>query len=149
MTASATDIVAHLGQIPLSERVNCNWGLDEDSTFWEVDDDTYINGILMTIDMDFDIGSLLEIVEKSSSVVSYLAVFEFSVFRSQGPDNFPAWVWDAEWYPNSVGTFSNRSVTYHEVCAWAVEKIYGLRQSWYDRRGTSFEWIFNASVKQD
>lgn len=140
MTASATDIVAHLGQIPLSERVNCNWGLHEDSTFWEVDDDTYINGIVMTIDFDYDISSLLEIVEKSSGVVSYLVVVEFPGFSRD---------WDAEWYPNPVGTFFDRTVDRFEVCAWAVEKIHGLHQSWYDGKKAILERVENVGIQKD
>lgn len=140
MTASATDIVSHFQGIPYPERAGSNWGLHWDPTYWDVDEDTYINGVLMVIDFDYDIGSLLEIVEKSTGTVSYLVVMEFS-----GWDSKP----DFEWYPNPVGTFYERTVSKYEVSRWAVDKIYGLYDSWYDRRKASIERNRNASVKQD
>jgi len=139
MTASKTEIVDHLINIPQLDRYNYNWGChDYDRTFWNVDDDTYINGILLMIDMDIEHGSLLEIVERSTSVVSYLAVVELL------PDYH-----DAEWYPNPVGTFFDRNVSQEQACAWAVGKIYGLRDSWYDRQQNTTDRILYALSKED
>lgn len=148
MTASKTDIVTHLLDISSVERFNCNWGMHPEPSFWDVDDDTYINGIVMTIDKDYVIGSLLEIVEQSSGVVSYLAVVEF-----HGPVFVGVQIavrdWDAEWYPNPVGTFFDRNISQEQACTWAVEKIHGLIDSWYDRKKATSERTLNALSKED
>jgi hypothetical protein len=148
MTASQTDIVSHLLNIDSIQRFTCNWGMHPEPSFWDVDDDTYINGIVMTIDKDYILGSLLEIVERSSGVVSYLAVVEF-----HGPVFVGVEIavrdWDAEWYPNPVGTFFDRNISQEQACAWAVGKIHGLIDSWYDRKRATSERTLNAITEED
>jgi hypothetical protein len=148
MTASQTDIVSLLLGITAYERFTCNWGMHPEPSFWDVDDDTYINGIVMTIDKDYIVGSLLEIVERSSGVVSYLAVVEF-----HGPVLLGVQIqvrdWDAEWYPDSAGTFFDRKVSQEQACTWAVGKIHGLIDSWYDRKKATSERTLDAITEQD
>lgn len=142
MTASATDIAAHLAEIPMQDRFNYNWGCSPIPKFWDIDEDTYINGIIMTIDFDLDFGSLLEIVERKSGVVSYLVMLEFSNIEGEPH-------WDTEWYPNPVGTFFDRNVSQLEVSRWALDKIHGLYDSWYDGKRASLERTKNVSLKED
>lgn len=122
MTATRTQIIDTFLNTPQPKN----------GTRWDVDDDTYINHIHVTVDCDYHMGYLLEIVERDTSVVSFLVVVTF-----YGPDRLGRWNHDSEWYPDPIGTFFDRSVGLHTVGSWAVEKVYGLIDSWQDRRDAS------------
>ncbi len=99
--------------------------------YWDVDGDTYINNVILTLDQDYLMGYMLEIVEGSTSVVSYLVVVTF-----YGPDDNGNVEHDAEWWPKDVGTFFDRKVDLHTVSLWATTKMFGLIESWQDRKAT-------------
>jgi len=69
--------VWHFLEMLARDDIGGNWGTSMDNSKWDIDGDTYINGILLTVDKDFYCGYLLEIVERDSSVVSYLVVTPF------------------------------------------------------------------------
>lgn len=103
---------------------------------WDVDEDTYINNVMLTLDRDYEMGYLLEIVERSSSAVSYLVVVTFP--------GLTAGLWDhqthdSEWYPGDVGTFFDRRVSSLDAQLWAVSKIHGLLDASRDRRRASLK----------
>ena len=100
--------------------------------YWDVDGDTYINSIPLTLDRDYLMGYLLEVVEKSTSALSYLVVVAF-----YGPDENGYTEHDAEWWPENAGTFFDRNVDLHTVSQWAVTKMFGLIESWQDRRAVT------------
>ena len=99
--------------------------------YWDVDGDTYINSVALTLDRDYLMGYLLEVVEGSTSVISYLVLVTF-----YGPDENGQAEHDAEWWPGDAGTFFDRKVDLHTVSQWAVTKMFGLIESWQDRRAT-------------
>jgi hypothetical protein len=118
MTATQDQIVHKFLSLNFAEWTATNWGLHKDRTYWNVGDDTYINGVPLIVDLDFEMGYLLEIVERKSSVVSYMVIVT-------GPRGH-----DSEWYDKEVGTFFDRDVQVFEVMAWATKKIEGLLEGW-------------------
>lgn len=90
--------------------------LESEGMTWWVDGDTYINNVPLTIDNDYYMGYLLEVVERSTSALSYMVV----VLTPRGMDT--------EWYPENAGRFFDRTehAAPHRVQTWAVGKINGL-----------------------
>jgi hypothetical protein len=125
MTATRTDIIDTFFRNPAPPP---SGQID----YWDVDGDTYINSIPLTLDRDYLMGYLLEVVEKSTSTLSYLAVVAF-----YGPDENGYTEHDAEWWPGDAGTFFDRNVDLHTVSQWAVTKMFGLIESWQDRRAVT------------
>jgi hypothetical protein len=106
-----------------SDIIKYNWGTAPDNHLvsW-VDDDTYINGVVMTLDGDFYMGYLLEVVERTSSQVHYVAIALF-----HGPHRDTGYQDRAvQWYGKDVGTFFDRNVRQDAMCHWAVHKIYEM-----------------------
>jgi len=127
MTATRTDIIDTFFRNPAPPP---SGQID----YWDVDGDTYINSIPLTLDRDYLMGYLLEVVEKSTSALSYLAVVAF-----YGPDENGYTEYDAEWWPENAGTFFDRNVDLHTVSQWAVTKMFGLIESWQDRRAATYK----------
>lgn len=118
MTATREQIVHHFLRINPTDIVRYNWGCTDhhNTKLWDVDDDTYINGVPLTVDRDLDVGHLLEIVEKDTSAVSYVVV-------AVTPNGH-----QSAWWEPDAGTFFHRNVDTETVTAWAVGVIYGLFQ---------------------
>lgn len=135
MTATQTAIVHHYLDL-LRRRPqftsSCNWGTARDNTPWNVDEDTYINGVMMTLDGDYYTGELLEIVERDTGVVSYVALATFhGWFKAESPKG-----WDYGWdirhdsmmYEPVCGTFFERTDAADPVVVgqWAVSVIHKM-----------------------
>ena len=121
MAATALDIFDHWLEMDALVRLKCNWCTAQDNSIWNVTDDTYINGCMLTLDRDYMMGWLLEIVEHESGVVNYLVM----VSTPYGRDVF--------WYDlKQVGTFFDRTVDQAEVTAWALSKMYGSMEALED-----------------
>jgi hypothetical protein len=129
MTATRTDIIDTFFRNPTPPP---SGQID----YWDVDGDTYINSIPLTLDRDYLMGYLIEVVEKSTSTLSYLAVVAF-----YGPDENGYTEHDAEWWPDDAGTFFDRKVDLHTVSQWAITKMFGLIESWQDRRTATSKQI--------
>ena len=71
-------------------------------------------------------------MEGSTSVISYLVLVTF-----YGPDENGRAEHDAEWWPGDAGTFFERNVDLHTVSQWAITKMFGLIESWQDRRAVT------------
>src|SRR5690606_12877559 len=132
MTANGPTIAHHFFAIPLTDAINYNWGTEgrDKKGMWDVDDDTYINGVVLTVDFDFIMGYLLEIVEHSDpGVVSYLVLMRY---HGGWPPKY-----DWAWFQGDCGTFFNRKVDQRTVAAWAVNWIYETLEqhtaAWKDR----------------
>lgn len=120
MAATREQIVYQFLEKDYSEWTQANWGLHKDRDYWDIGPDTgtYINGIPLIVDFDYRMGFLLEIVERSTSVVSYLVI----VADPRGHDS--------AWYEERlVGTFFDRDVEIEEVMRWAVGVIVGLLEA--------------------
>lgn len=90
-----------------------NWGTALDNSIWEVGDGTYINGIVASVDFDFEGMYLLEIVNvdkkdrNGPSEVRWLAV--------SYPRRF-------KWYPFSAKDFfDRRDIKQWDVIDWAMK----------------------------
>ena len=97
-----------------SEWTQTNWGLNPDKGYWDINENTYINGVPLIIDLDFEMGYLLEIVEKDIGKVSYLVI----AATTHG--------YDSVLYDGEVGTFFDRTVSVFEAIQWAapiIEKL--------------------------
>jgi len=129
MTATQDQVVAHfIGMTDLSG----NWGTSLDNSKWNIDDTTYINGIVLTVDGDYYMGYLLEIVEKAEpSVVSYVGIATFYGPRDGVQQHA------AQWYPGSAGTFFERTIPQDEIAVWGVRTVYGLWESYDDAKRSS------------
>ena len=120
MTATLTEVV---------ETFLSSLEAPTDQHDWDVNHDTYINHVPLVIDNDYQRGYLLEVVERSTSVVSYIVVVAFA-----GPDEAGRWDYDAKWYPDHAGTFFDRRMADYQIDIWAVMQIRGLIDSGRDRR---------------
>ena len=106
--------------------VTTNWGTGSwpsGCNPWDVTTTVYINGVVMTLDFDYHTGHLVEVVNRDTAAVSWLAVVLFN-----GPDattNEQDYV--ARWFPtNEAPTFFDRGVTTEEVAAWALHAIFDM-----------------------
>lgn len=75
--ATGNQIVGHFRDLSYQHKTVHNWGTCGPSCpeSWDVPGtDTYINGVMLTIDQDYEMAHLLEVVERSSGMVSHLAV---------------------------------------------------------------------------
>jgi hypothetical protein len=123
MTATREQIVGHFLAMP---DLSGNWGTSIDSSKWNVDTDTYINGIILTVDGDYYMGYLLEVVERGTSVVSYVCIV-----------TFPYGEHDSQWYPQDAGKFFERTTAQDEIAGWGVRTVYGLWESRDDARAAA------------
>lgn len=152
MTATHGQIVQAFLSIPSRTLVSTNWGCwsrqfsepaeGYDTAFdpewmadpWNVTDDTYINGVMMTIDFDYYMGYLIEVVERSSSIVTWVAVAKF-----HGPHVVTGHQQhDSMWFPNTEPqTFGSCTFGSADVCRWAVGAIYGMFDAYADSLTTA------------
>lgn len=79
-------VYSTFSDIDVETRVRSNWGSGTDNSIWHIDDDHYINGIMLTIDEDYQMGYLLEVMSRSFDSVNWLFV------KVQGFG-----VWEAHW----------------------------------------------------
>ena len=121
MTATREQIVHYFLSLDYGEWTRANWCLHEDRNYWDVDEDTYINGVPLIVDLDYLMGYLLEVVEKDSNVVSYVVI----VTGFGGHDS--SWWGDNQ--ERLVGTFFDRDVEVWEAMKWAVGKVEGLLEA--------------------
>jgi hypothetical protein len=125
-TATREDIVWWwIGIDDHLEALKYNWQTHDPVTMagmWNVTDDTYINGVPMILDGDYHMGHLLEVAERESGVVSYVAIATYHGKCSEC--GYQAH--DSMWFPTPVGTFFEREVDLTEACRWAVGVIHGM-----------------------
>jgi len=94
--------------------------------YWFIDNDTYINGIPLRIDLDYYLGFLLEVVERDTEVVSYVAIATFHGFNRETGE----WDHDSDWYPADCGKFGDRKVDQSAACQWAAATIFEMCDSY-------------------
>ncbi len=130
MTATREAIVAHF----ISMRdLSGNWGTSLDNRKWNVDEGTYINGIMVTVDGDYYMGYVLEVVERGTGVVSYVTI---ALFHGPHPQT-GVQEHDSQWYPKDAGIFFERTVHQDEIALWGVRTVYGLWESYDDAKQAS------------
>jgi hypothetical protein len=132
MTATTVEIYRCFERLTVDDlRYNWGTGTREQNDRWKVDDDTYINGVVLTVDGDYWMGYLIEVVERSSSVVSFMAI---NIYHGRHPDgtfthDFISYEWDC-------GTFFDRLLEgdYAIVGQWAVARIFGMAEAHYENK---------------
>lgn len=102
-----------------------------------VTEDTYINGVPVRVDHDYYQGHLLEVVERSSGVVSYIAIAEFhgpKVIKDDDEVYLQSWDHDSVMYEPACGTFFDRTNEADPVVvgAWAIAMIYSMMEQYAD-----------------
>lgn len=135
MTATREGIVHHFLDMCVHGTVSGNWGTCEcHGTYckWNVDADTYINGIIVTVDGDYLMGYVLEVVERESAVVSYVTIVTFFGPKVDSDGDLISWDHDSQWHPKDCGTFFDRNVHSDEAGMWGVSTVYGLWESHED-----------------
>ena len=121
--ATWDQVVRHFLQMKPEDRVFYNWGTAIDNSIWDVNGETYINGIVLTIDYDYEVGWLIEIVDKTNSVVNYGVIVSWPAPDAIGRGGRGH---DSMIFDKRVGTFFDRQIDSLEVCEWAVPVIHGL-----------------------
>lgn len=134
MGVPATDeaIVQTFLRIPYADRHYYNWGTAgsrEEAVRWHAGDETYINGIILTVDMDYVMGYLIEAVDRESGNMRFLVVV---VYHGPRPDG--SYEHDFVVYNGPTGTFFDREVEQDEIALWGVSRIYNLVDAWRDAR---------------
>lgn len=126
VTANTEQIVGwFLGLDDKWELMRVNWNHENPFTqngMWNVDEDTRINGIVLVVDNDDYKGYLLELVERETDVLSYVAIATYFT-RCQECDHHPH---DSMWYPDYAGILEDPEVSQSDAARWAVSVIYGM-----------------------
>jgi hypothetical protein len=124
--ATNAEVVAAFLRIPYANLSPHNWGCAasrDDAALWHVGEGTYINGVMLTVDMDYIMGWLLEVVDRESGALRYLVVVVWHGQRADG-------TWDHEWrqYAPECGVFFERTPAAdpRAVGCWAVQLIADL-----------------------
>jgi hypothetical protein len=103
------------------QHIDGNWGTSYDTSHWNVDADTYINGIMVTVDCDYHMGYVIEIVDRGEpGYVNWLAI---AVYHGRNMDDLS---WDHDWahYPCAAQPFFDRTVGHQDVAEWGVRFVY-------------------------
>lgn len=112
--ATGEQIVYHFINLSSPEKFTMNWGCTgpDHTGFWDVPDtDTYINGVMLWLDQDYEMAYLLQVVERGPGMVTYLAI-ECNV---EGVD----WAW----HPARPHEFFKRpdDLTNYDLYRWFIE----------------------------
>jgi hypothetical protein len=126
--ATHGQIVHHFLELTANKNLDGNWQTSLDNHKWSIPNtQTYINGVAMEIDRDYDMGWLIEVVDSQTSTVSYIVVVTYGGPIMDDDGNFVSWKHDSSIYERQVvGTFFDRKVSIEEACAWAVPIIFGM-----------------------
>lgn len=138
MPATSTGIVYQFMSIDHNHLFAHNWGTcgkecrDRDGlTPWDVNAETYINGVVLTVDHDYWMGYLIECVDRTTSVVTYLAINLYHGRRSDGYYDH-----DFVTYSEDCGTFFNRTEAADPIAVqtWAIIQIDRMGISYFENK---------------
>ena len=126
------EIVACFDALIHTEILWHNWGTcGRDCTAdWNVTDETYINGVMMTLDFDFIMGYLVQAVDRTSGQCTYVAIVQYHGRRDDGTfeHDFVSWPGTHTFFDKEDG-FDQA-----DVCRWAVGAIYSMLETRQQRR---------------
>jgi hypothetical protein len=126
--ATTAEIVQCFDALDAQEILSHNWGTcltRECQAKWHVTDETYINGVMMTLDFDYYMGYLVQAVDRTSSQCTYVAVVQFHGRREDGTFDHDFISWPG------THTFFGQEDGYDPVTVtqWAVSVIHGMIES--------------------
>ena len=121
--ATPEEIVAAFNVLPYQEITKHNWGTcSRNCGFtWGVNDETYINGVLMTLDFDYIMGYFIQAVDRTSSDCRYIAILQR---HGRAPDGSIDHVFEEA--PEGH-TFFAKNFNEVRICQWGVAAIYRMR----------------------
>jgi len=121
MIATEEQIVDTFDNLVHTEILWHNWGTcDNDCPAnWDVTDDTYINGVMMTLDFDYLMGFLLQVVDRGTGRVRYITRLQR---HGRRPDGSFDGAWDI--CPIEHPFFEVRDQVL--INQWAVSSIYSM-----------------------
>lgn len=124
MSAPATiaEIATTFNALSYREITNHNWGTCgwECPAVWAVNGETYINGVLLTIDLDYIMGYLLETVDRTIDRVRYATIVRYHGRRPDGTIDHTIEEFDGS------HTFFDRTFDRTVPAKWAVDTIYRM-----------------------
>lgn len=130
--ATVPEIVAAFEALDGDEILRHNWGTcgSDCSASWDVTDETYINGVIMTLDFDYMMGYLVEAVDRTSGQCTYIAIVQYHGRKADGTFDHDFISWPG------THTFFGKDDGFDrvEVCQWAVSVIHGMIESHTERR---------------
>lgn len=128
-TATEHEIVQTFLRIPYENLRAHNWRTAGDrkaQAMWDVTDGTYINGVVLTIDQDFSMGYLIEVIDVETGDATYAVVVTFSESDKDGSQRF-------EYFFMPGPLLGGMSIGQEDAASWAVRVIFGLMESYEDR----------------
>jgi hypothetical protein len=133
MTTTREEVVRCFLAIPYDKLTQENWGTGFDNSAWLCNDDAYINGVVMTIDADYMMGYLIEVVDRGEA--GNVTFYAIATFHGRNPITGEQDHESALYEPN-CGTFFDRTEAADRVtvCRWAVGQIWGMIEDYQDRR---------------
>jgi hypothetical protein len=122
--ATTAEIVACFNELEYDEILYYNWRTAprDKQERWNVTKETYINGIMMTLDFDYRMGFLIQAVDRTSSQCTYIAITQYHGRRDDGSIEHDWCVWEGthKFFGHEEG-FSQV-----EICHWGVTVIHGM-----------------------
>jgi hypothetical protein len=120
--ATAVQIAHHFSEIPYTTKTQGNWGcVAETPSPWDIPGTTtYINGIMLIIDQDFEMGFLLEICDRPEGKSGETWVTHFAIeIRHTTPVLY-------QWHDHRPYPFFERpdDVTQFDLHSWFI--------NWYE-----------------
>lgn len=132
--ATREEVVQTFLHIPYRHLTAYNWdtGPAEHRDEWNCNDETYINGIILTLDFDYYMGYLIEVVDRTTGYLTYHAIV---TFHGRHPETGHQ-EHDSMIYPEECGTFFERTPAADQltICQWALPRIYGMVESYTESR---------------
>lgn len=119
--ATEEQIVETFDALEYREITAHNWGTcgRDCAANWNVTDETYINGVMMTLDFDYIMGYLIQAVDRTSERCRYIAILHRHGRRKDGTyDNS----WDLCPIENEFFDLEDRVIIYQ----WAVASIHEM-----------------------
>lgn len=128
MTEPATteEIVATFNALNYDEITLHNWCGCDSGGKWNVNDETYINGVLMTLDFDYIMGYFIQAVDRKSSDCRYIAILQR---HGRAPDGSIDHIYEEA--PEGHKFFA-RGFSEVRICQWAVAAIYRMKSEPYE-----------------
>jgi hypothetical protein len=126
--ATVEEIVGTFNCLDDVEILQHNWRTCGRDCFynWDVNDETYINGVLMTLDFDYMMGYFIQAVDRTTSECRYIAVLQR---HGRSKDGSIDHIYEVA--PDGH-TFFARDFDEVRICQWAVASIYRMRSEPYE-----------------
>ncbi len=131
--ATVPEIVAAFNSLSWREHTDHNWntcGRDcPERSNWEPTAGTYINGVMLTVDMDYIMGYLIQAVDRESSICTYIAINQYHGRHPETGEiahDYMVWQGPSHKFFDSPGHVL-------AISHWGLDAIQQMLDSWYAR----------------